>query len=224
MTEPNFITLKIDLTSTTITVSIINKQKQEEFIELIPGIKQYPLNIEFNNNEIIICQQEPTQNTITNFVQDFFTNPTEYKRYSFIYQNKQYDVLAETLLVLIINEFKKIVDKKGIVSRFLFKCSNDDKEVLQRIKSSLVNIGIPNNFTKVKYEHEDRKEFYIDEEFMIYEILEKQEEYHKFIFEMNRAKQIISKTKNKKLKRKEILLSLIKDYNEYYSKEKNITN
>ena len=99
----NYITLKIKLTSTTITVSIINKQKQEQFIELIPGIKQYTLNIEFDNNEIIVCQQQPTQNTITNFVQDFFTNPTEYKRYSFIYQNKQYDVLAETLLILIIN-------------------------------------------------------------------------------------------------------------------------
>ena len=189
-TEPNYITLKIDLTSITITVSIINKQKQEHFIELIPGIKQYPLNIEFDNNEIIVSQQ-PTENTITNFVQDFFTNPTKYKRYSFIYQNKQYDVLAETLLVLIINEFKKRVDKKGIVNRFLFKCSNDDKEVLQRIKSSLVNIGIPNNFTKIKHEHEERKEFYIDEEFMIYEILEKEEQYHKFIFEMNRAKELI---------------------------------
>ena len=54
----SFITLKIDLTSTTITVSIINKEDQEEFIELIPGIKQYPLNIKFNNNEIIICQQQ----------------------------------------------------------------------------------------------------------------------------------------------------------------------
>ena len=220
MTEPNFITLKIDLTSTTITVSIINKQKQEEFIELIPGIKQYPLNIEFDNNEIIVCQQQPTQNTITNFVQDFFTNPTEYKRYSFIYQNKQYDVLAETLLVLIINEFKKIVDKKGIVNRFLFKCSNNDKEVLQRIKSSLVNIGIPNNFTKIKHEHEERKEFYIDEEFMIYEILEKQEEYQKFIFEMNRAKEIIKTTENKELQNKSYLFDEITDYNEYYSEEK----
>ena len=68
-----------------------------------------------------------------------------------------------------------------------------------------MNIGIPNNFTRVKHQHAERKEFYIEEEFIIYEILEKQEEYHKFIQEIERAKEIIKTTKNKKLKRKEIL-------------------
>ena len=109
--QNNFITLKIELTETTIQVAVINKQKEEEFIHLNSNnLNIYPLNIEFNNNEIIYCQQETNENTITNFVQELFANPTEYKKYSFTYQNKEYNVLAETLLILIINEFKNKVD------------------------------------------------------------------------------------------------------------------
>ena len=35
----NYITFKIKLTQTTISISTINKQNKEEYIELIPGVK-----------------------------------------------------------------------------------------------------------------------------------------------------------------------------------------
>ena len=75
-----FITLKIQLTQTTISVSIIHQQtNQEEIIELIPQIKEYPINIEFNKNEIIVCQQnEINENTFTNILLDLFDHPEKY--------------------------------------------------------------------------------------------------------------------------------------------------
>ena len=130
------------------------------------------MNIEFNSNEIIYCQQQPSENTITNFTEELFANPIEYKRHKFTYQNKEYNVLAETLLILIINQFKEKVDQKGIIDRFLFKTTNTNKEVLHRIKSSLVSIGIPNNYTPIKHKHKPREEFYIEEEFTIVDLLE----------------------------------------------------
>ena len=66
----NYITLKITLTETSISVSTI-KDKKEEFIELIPGIQTYPINIRFNKNEILVSQKEITQkfqNPILNFI------------------------------------------------------------------------------------------------------------------------------------------------------------
>ena len=214
----NFITFKIELTETTIQGKII-KDTKEEYIQLDFGIFEYPLTIEFNNNEIKVCQDEINDNTITGFVSQLFNNPTEYKRYEIEYQNKRYELLPETLLVLIINEFKKLVDKKGIVNRFLFKSSNTNKDVLQRIKSSLINIGIPNNFTQIKHRHKERESFYVDEEYLIYEILQKEKEYHRFIKDIKRAKQIIKRTTNQELQQKEYLLNEITNYNEFYSED-----
>ena len=63
--QPNYITLKIKLTPTTISVSSTNQEKQEEIIELIPGIKEYPINIQFNKNEIIVFMNKLMNKHIT---------------------------------------------------------------------------------------------------------------------------------------------------------------
>ena len=79
--QNNFIAFKIDLTETTITASFINNKNEEEFINLNPNDNKnsYPINITFNNNEISYCQQQQTENTISNFVKELFNNPTELK-------------------------------------------------------------------------------------------------------------------------------------------------
>ena len=60
----NYITFKIDLTETSISVSTIDKNKKEELIALIPGIQTYPINIKFDKNEIKVCQQNTNENTM----------------------------------------------------------------------------------------------------------------------------------------------------------------
>lgn len=217
-----YFTLKIQLTQTTISVSVIDEQnKQEEIIELIPKIKEYPINIEFNKNEIIVCQQNKiNKNTFTNFVQDLFDYPDQFTKYSFIYQQKQFEVLPETLLTLIVYQFKKKVDQKGIVNNFILETPNGtNPEIIHRIKSALWNINIPNEYTPItkKYMIRPREDLYVDEEYMVYEIIEKEESYQKFIREINRAKEIINTTENEELKQKAELINQIIDYNEFYT-------
>ena len=104
-TEPNFITLKIKLTQTTISVITIDKQNKEQFIELIPNIKEYPIDIQFNKNEIYVCQQQ------SDLLEELFTHPEQFNKHQIKFQNKTYEILTETLLVFIISKFKKIIDK-----------------------------------------------------------------------------------------------------------------
>ena len=155
----NFITFTIKLTETTIQ---INDDKTI-----------YPLNIEFNNNEINICQKEIHYNTITNFMEQLFKEPKQYNKYTINYQNKEYQVFPETLLALIIYDFKKKIDKKGIINKVEININNEEKakrkEIVHRIKSSLININIPNEFTPIKnYMSRQREEFYVDEEYIVY--------------------------------------------------------
>ena len=111
----NYITFKIKLTQNSISVSIINKLKKEEFIELNEGIKEYPIDISFNKNEISICKNQ------SNILQQLFEQPTQFIKQTIEYQNKRFEVLPETLLTLIIYFFKIKVDEKGIINNFILE-------------------------------------------------------------------------------------------------------
>ena len=53
----------------------------------------------------------------------------------------------------------------------------------------MVNINIPNEFTPIEnYMIRPREEFYVDEEYIVYEILENQNKYQKFVYEIERSK------------------------------------
>ena len=64
----------------------------------------YKANIQFDNNEIIICNETKENDE---WFKEFIDKPMEMKRYSIEYQDKKYEVLAETLLTIIIYRFKK---------------------------------------------------------------------------------------------------------------------
>ena len=182
----NYITLKINLTETTVSVSTI-KANKEEAIELLPGIQEYPINIEFDKNEIYVSQKEIKETTISGFMQPLFEHPEQFPKYSIRYQEKDYEVLAETLLTLVIYEFKKIVDTKGIINGFLLETpEGTNLEVIHRIKSALWNINIPNEYTPITEEYmiRPREDFYVDEEYIVYEIIQKEEQYLKCVKEI----------------------------------------
>ena len=82
-----------------------------EFIKLELNISQeglkvngieYKVNIQFDTNEIIICDEGKENDC---WLMDLFENPHDFKRYSIEYQGKSYSVLVETLLCLIIYNF-----------------------------------------------------------------------------------------------------------------------
>ena len=149
----------------------------------------YKANIEFDNNEIKICDEGKEND---NWFNEFMQEPQVSKRYSIEYQGKTYSVLAETLLCLIIYKLKK--ELKGIINQFQLIIEDDrDKEIAERIKSSLLVINIPNSFTEIDeetYLNKPRSEYYAKEDFMIRKIIEGEEEYLRFKRKIERAKQI----------------------------------
>ena len=83
--------------------------------------KEYKVNIQFDNNEITICD-ETKENAV--WFKDLLNNPTVSKRYSIEYQEKNYEVLAETLLCLIVH--KLMVE---IINQFELIIENDKNSV-----------------------------------------------------------------------------------------------
>ena len=110
----NKITLTIEITQqNTICCSYIDSQKKETVIYLQNQHQKYiPLTLSFCDNKIIIGEQH--ENGIE-FMQDLLTNPQEFKTYQFTYQNKEYNVIAEVLFALIVNEFKHQIEKEFII-------------------------------------------------------------------------------------------------------------
>ena len=66
--------------------------------------KEYKANIQFDNNEIKVCD-ETKENAV--WFNEFLDDATSFKRNSIEYQEKKYEVLAETLLTIIIYHLKK---------------------------------------------------------------------------------------------------------------------
>ena len=81
-----------------------------------------------------------------------------------------------------------------MINQFDLIIENDkDKEIAERIKSSLLIINIPNSFTEIDeetYLNKPRSEHYGKEDFSISKIIDGEEEYLRFKKEIERAKQI----------------------------------
>ena len=75
--------------------------------------KEYKANIQFDKNEIIVCDETKENDE---WFKELLENPSDFKRYSIEYQGKSYEVLAETLLTIIVHKLKK--EMKGVINEF----------------------------------------------------------------------------------------------------------
>ena len=125
-TEIKYCSIKIKLiTDETIKVSVISDDKEIP-VKLKGNQEEYPCSISFENNKIHICQNN--QNSI-HFIRDMINNPNEFKEYSIQYQEKEYNVIAEVLLALIVNEFKKKIEKEFIIEETFIEIPTYDYRV-----------------------------------------------------------------------------------------------
>ena len=116
-----------------LNISIINQQEIELFIEdVIPCIS-------FNENTIKICEE---YKQAIHFIQKWFENPEEYVTYPILFQNKNFDLLPEVLFAIIINDFKKKIEKEYIIENTEIELPTDNSTILQRIKISLQAINL----------------------------------------------------------------------------------
>ena len=77
--------------------------------------KDYKANIQFDNNEIIVCD-ETKENA--DWLNDLFDNAQDLKKYIVVYQAKKYELLPESLITLIIFKLKNQLS--GIIKSISF--------------------------------------------------------------------------------------------------------
>ena len=95
---------------------IIHVNKQEE--------DYYPLTISFDSNEISICNNNENENVI-HFMNDWISNPDEFKLYEIHYQEKEYKMISEVLFALIIKGFKEQIEKEYIIKETNIEIPNE---------------------------------------------------------------------------------------------------
>ena len=86
--------------------SVINSDNNtEKTIKLKESdTKEYPFTFTLENNKI-------------DFIEDLIQNPNEYKLYTIQYQQKEYNVIAEVFIALIICDFVKKAKKEFIIPK-----------------------------------------------------------------------------------------------------------
>ena len=96
---------------------------------------QYPINIEFQTNDILFCQnRNETENNTNNsnnsniieFMNEWKQFPNDYKKYQFTFQGIETEAIAEVLFALIINEFKNKITKEYIIDSTIIQIPIND--------------------------------------------------------------------------------------------------
>ena len=151
--------------------------------------------IQFNINDLNINSNLNSfqfEKNIFNFVQDLINTPEEYKEYSIIYQQKEYNVISEVIISLIINEFKQKIEKEYIIEETIIEIQNQNETLLKRIQISLQAIGIYKQEIEILDDKLQKK--YSEQGEFLNEIIEKKSIYDKYQRMIERAKQL---TENK---------------------------
>ena len=151
---------------------VIDEIETDHIIKLNNQNDDYlPIRITFDMNEIIIGKETP--NSIV-FMKEWIDHPEIYKEYQIHYQNKEYTVIAELLFALIMNEFKKKIEKEFIIDETKFTLPTENKEFINRFKISLDSIDLKGiNFDDPEYNYDNQGE-------ILNEIIEKIDEYNKY--------------------------------------------
>ena len=120
----------------------IDEEERKKQIELKEGEEEYDCSIQFDRNEIVCCstsEEEEKEGSIK-FVNDMISQPREMKKYNIKYQEKEYEVIGEVLLALIVNEFKKKAEKEMIIDETFVSVESDSHYLCERITTSLESI------------------------------------------------------------------------------------
>ena len=137
-------TIKILITRNyLLQIKLIQNQTNETIIYL-SDTNQEEYNtpsITFDGNFIKVC--ENTNNQI-HFLQKWIENPDDYTEYIIQFQNKQFSLLPEVLFTIIVNEFKKKIEKEFIIENTIVEVPSSNQHIFERIKVSLESIDLKN--------------------------------------------------------------------------------
>ena len=129
-------TVKITITQEyKLKCSIININGEEFPIKLFMNqSSECSPTITFENNIIRICDEN--ENAL-HFMKEWIEQPDNFKIYQIQFQNKEYCLLSEVLFAIIINEFKKLIEKQFIIDNTIIQIPVENEKLLERFKISL---------------------------------------------------------------------------------------
>ena len=165
-------------------------------IIITPQFQLQIVLIDSSNNQTIIQLKDKQKQCIPFFInqnqqiqciQDLFENPTEYKTYEIICQQKSYHVITEVLFALVLNEIKHSIEKEYILVDTQIELPIQNENVLNRLKTGLIAIDLKG----VELETENDFDYSQQEEYLI-DILQREEEiqtYQRLIENMSEEKQ-----------------------------------
>lgn len=170
---------------------LIGDKEIERNVKICNNDKEYiPITISFDVNEILIGQQ--TDTTI-DFFKDWANQPEEYKEYRFTYQNKEYIAIAEVLFSLLINEYKKKVERLYVIDETTVQIDITNAYLHNRMVISLKSLGLKNiMINPIDYNYKPYGE-------ILHEIIYKRTEFDKYKRLIERGKKINTNINEKKL-------------------------
>ena len=196
------VTFKITITKEyTLQITIRDQEGKERIIvETTPTIT-------FNRNSIDICEEK--ENTLY-FFKKWLQHPDDYSTYLIEFQNKTYNLLPEVFFSLIINEFRKKVEKEFIIENTEIQIEIGNLRVMERIRVSLDGIGMKGveigEDEEIGYEYSEQGEY-------LREVIEKKET-------IDELKRILEKGKEETKTNKEKIESIdIEEENMYKEDE-----
>ena len=173
--QNNHCSLIIDINNENkIKCSIIDNQNKEQSIQLKENQQEeyLPITIAFEMNEIIV-NEENNENTIY-FFSEWINNPQEMKEYKIKFQNDEYSMIAEVLFAMIVNKYKKIIEKKWIIDETICEILSKNGDLYNRITIALNSIGLKNIvINPIQHEYQSQGE-------KLHIVLEKEKEYLKY--------------------------------------------
>ena len=183
MNKNNHISFKIKITNNyKIQCSIINEEK-EIIIKLLSEDlnEEYSSCVSFENNKISICKE--TNNSIY-FLKEWIENPDNYSTKQIFFQNNEYNLLPEVMFSLIINDFKKIIEKEYIIDETIVEISSRDHVLLERIKISIEAIGLNNiQINPLSYD-------YLEQGKQLFDLIQRKERDEKYFQLIQQAEKI----------------------------------
>ena len=77
-------------------------------------------------------------------MKQWFEQPSQVILYSVEFQGKKYEIQEEVMFALIMNEFKKRIEKENIIEQTNVEIPSNDHHICERIRTSLESIGFSN--------------------------------------------------------------------------------
>ena len=129
--------------------------------------------IDSQGNETLI---EIKEENINNILKDLFQNPNEYKTFPFEYVNKQYELINEVFIALVLYQYKKKIDQSFVITKTILLLPFDNKIIRNRISIALQSIGLKDieiDESLIQFDYTKQGEY-------LEEIIKIKEEYERY--------------------------------------------